>query len=249
MDGGGNRIMLPLERQRRIRELLADREALTVEELCQMLYSSGSTIRRDLQTMEKAGLIQRTHGGAVLLESAAKDSPAMLRESENLLPKTRIAELALPLVRDGTTLFLDSSTTACHLAQRLTGFCDLRVITNGLKTAEVLSALRGVHVYCTGGRLRENAQSFVGAQTLDFIAHFHANLAFFSCRGAHPTGGITDSSEEEAEVKKQYIRFSDRAILLCDRSKLGRQMFCRIGALGCASQIICDVPLPPEYRP
>lgn len=240
--------MLPLERQNRILELLTQHQALTVEELCSRLYSSGSTIRRDLQILEKSGMLTRTHGGAVILESSAKDSPAMLRESQNTGSKARIADLALPLVQDGFTLFLDASTTACQLAQRLTGFQHLRVITNGLKTADILSEISGVRVYGTGGRLRENAQSFVGSQTLAFIAQFHADLAFFSCRGIHPDGGITDSSEDEADVKKQYIQNADRSVLLCDTSKLGRQLFCRIGGLKSVWRIICDTPLPPEYR-
>ena len=239
--------MLPLERQNKILELLAAHQALTVEELCGRLYSSGPTIRRDLQILEKNGLLTRTHGGAVLLESSAKDSPAMLRESQNTASKARIADRARALVQDGDTLFLDSSTTACQLAMRLTGFQHLRVITNGLKTADILSEISGVRVYGTGGRLRENAQSFVGSQALAFIAQFHADLAFFSCRGLHPDGGITDSNEEEADIKKAYIRNAARAVLLCDESKLGRQLFCRIGPVGCVWRVVCDVPLGAEY--
>lgn len=104
-----------------------------------------------------------------------------------------------------------------------------------------------MRVYGTGGRLRENAQSFVGSQALAFIAQFHADLAFFSCRGLHPAEGITDSNEEEAEIKKAYIRNAARAVLLCDESKLGRQLFCRIGPIGCVWRVVCDVPLGAEY--
>ena len=239
--------MLPLERQNQILELLAQKQAMTVEELCKRLYSSGSTIRRDLQALEKSGMVARTHGGAVFLSGMGSDSPAMLRENENQGPKARIAELARPLIQDGYTLFLDSSTTACHLAQHLTGFQNLRVITNGLKTAAVLSSVSGIQVYGTGGRLRENAQSFVGHQALSFASQFHADLAFFSCRGLHPIGGITDSSEDEADMKRQYITNAARTVLLCDSSKLGRQLFCKIGPLNSVWKIICNEPLPPEY--
>lgn len=240
--------MLPLERQNQILELLAERQAMTVEELCQRLYSSGSTIRRDLQILEKSGMLARTHGGAVLLNGSAGDSPMMLRESENQGPKARIAEEALKLVQDGYTLFLDASTTACQLAQRLTGFQNLRVVTNGLKTAAVLSSVSGVQVYGAGGRLRENAQSFVGQQTLSFISQFHADLALFSCRGLHPEGGITDSCEEEADIKRQYMVNAARSVLLCDESKLGRQLFCKIGPVHSVWRIICNIPLPAEYH-
>ena len=74
--------MLPLERQNTILELVRERRAISVEELCRQLYSSGATIRRDLKMLEQSGLLRRTHGGAVFVEDAAKDSPAMLREAE-----------------------------------------------------------------------------------------------------------------------------------------------------------------------
>lgn len=241
--------MLPLERQNRILELLKQRQALSVEELCRDLYSSGSTIRRDLQILEQNNLLRRTHGGAVYIDGSGRDFPAQLRETENTALKSIIAEKALQFVRDGQTLFLDASTTACRLAERLTGFQHLRVITNGLKTCSILSSIPGVQVYCTGGRLRENAQSFVGAQTNEFISRFHADLAFFSCRGIHPEGGITDSNEDEAGLKQRYIEHATRSILLCDGSKLNRQFFCKIADLGSVWQIVSNIPLPEAYIP
>ena len=74
--------MLPLERQNKILEILAEKQAASVEELCHILYSSGATIRRDLQILENNGLIHRTHGGAIYVDGNAKDFPLTLRESE-----------------------------------------------------------------------------------------------------------------------------------------------------------------------
>ena len=232
--------MLPIERQNAIVKLVTERKAITVDELCAQLYSSGATIRRDLALLEKRGMLRRTHGGAVYLESLAKDFPVNFRETENPASKVMIAERARTCIKDGQTLFLDASTTACQLASRLTGFHQLRVITNGLKTASILSSIGGITVYGTGGRLRENALSFIGLQAIHFIAQFHADVAFFSCRGIHPTGGVTDSSEEEANIKKQYLRVASRSILLCDSSKIGRQFFCKICDLTDVSEIISD---------
>lgn len=239
--------MLPLERQNRILELLSERQAMTVEELCQQLYSSGSTIRRDLQVLEKSGMLTRTHGGAVLLDAAGGDSPSMLRENENRDFKSRIADRAAALIPEGSTIFLDASTTACHLAHRLKNYQNLRVITNGLKTAAILANSSGVQVYGTGGRLRENAHSFVGSQALAFINQYHADFAVFSCRGLHPEGGITESNEEEADVKRRFLANAARSILLCDESKLGRRFFCKIASPGSVWRIVCNIPLPEEY--
>lgn len=239
--------MLPLERQKKILEILSKKQAVTVDELCARLYSSGATIRRDLQALESNGLLRRTHGGAVFVDGNARDFPLTMRETENLIPKSIIAKRALPYIHEGQTLFMDASSTVCQLAEKLTGFQHLRVITNGLKTANILSEIEGVEVYGTGGRLRENAKSFVGPQAIEFVSRFTADLAFFSCRGVHPETGATDSSEDEASLKRMYMRNAKRVILLCDASKLGKENFCKIGSLGEVWKIITNVQLPPEY--
>jgi len=192
--------MLPLERQNEILRLLSEQQAITVEELCSRLYSSGATIRRDLTILDNAGLIRRTHGGAVYIDSNTTDFPMPLRETENIEQKERLVQKALPLIHDGQTLFLDSSSTVCRLARHLKSYGNLRVITNSLKTANILAELGNIDIYCTGGRLREGAMSFVGAQAQHFIQQFSADYAFISCRGIHPHAGITDADENEAQI-------------------------------------------------
>ncbi len=239
--------MLPLERQNSILDILSKRKSATVEELCGILYSSGATIRRDLKVLEGTGLIRRTHGGAVHVESGGRDFPLPMRETENQPAKNRIALQAKQLIQDGQTVFLDSSSTTCHLARQLTGYSHLRVITNGLKTATILAETEGIEVYCTGGRLREKAMSFVGDATIAFVERFYADWAFFSCRGLDPAVGITDSDEGEAAVKQAYIRQAKEACLLCDSSKLHKQYFCRIVAAKAVNHILCDRPLPADF--
>lgn len=240
--------MLPLERQNQILEILKKRKAVSVEELCQMLYSSGATIRRDLTILETGGQIQRTHGGAVYLEGSAADSPLMLRETENRQAKNTIAQKAGALLRDGQTLFIDSSSTAGTLAGLLGGLRNMRVITNSLKTVNLLAQLGNVEVYCTGGRLRESARSMVGPAALRFLAGFRADYAFLSCRGVSLQAGVTESSEDEAAVKLACMQNAERTVLLCDKSKLEKQYFCKVCDLSQLWQIITDGPLPEAYQ-
>ena len=136
--------MLPLERQNKILEILSKKQAVTVDELCARLYSSGATIRRDLQALESNGLLRRTHGGAVFVDGNARDFPQTMRETENLIPKSIIAKRALPYIHEGQTLFMDASSTVCQLEEKLKGFQHMRVITNGLKTANILSEIEGL---------------------------------------------------------------------------------------------------------
>ncbi len=239
--------MLPLERRDRILDILKVKQAATVDELCAALYSSGATIRRDLQMLENSGLIRRTHGGAVYIESTTRDFPLTLRENENLSAKELLAQKSLPFIKDGQTLFMDSSSTVYHLARRLSSFHNLRVITNGLKTASILAEMNGIEVYGTGGRLRENAMSFVGNQAMDFVRQFNADIAFISCRGVDAEVGITDSDENEANLKRVYIQNAKHVILLCDSSKIGKRYFCKVGTLDAVRKIITNNQLPPEF--
>lgn len=239
--------MLPLERQNEILEILEKRKVVTVDELCQSLYSSGATIRRDLALLEEQGQLRRTHGGAVFVDSSTRESPLMLREIEHPTAKSIIAQKALNYIKDGQTLFLDSSTTASKLAERLGGFQKLRVVTNSLKTVNILAGMSNIELYCTGGRLRDTARSFVGQSGIRFLSKFHADYAFLSCRGVDLHTGVTDSSEDETDFKIAYLQNASRMILLCDSSKLGKQFFCKICDLSDVWQILTDIPLPPEY--
>ncbi len=239
--------MLPLERQDKILEILAKRKAVTVDELCAELYSSGATIRRDLAILESNRLIHRTHGGAVFMDGTGKEYPLTLRESENMFLKEKIAEKMLPHIHDGMTLFMDSSTTVAALANKLNGFKNLRVVTNGIKTCNILSEKDGITVYCTGGKLRENAKSLVGAAAIHSVEGFYADIALFSCRGISPDSGFSETNEDEAELKRTYMKNASRVALLCDSSKLGKKYFCKVGDLSEIWKLVTDIELPPEY--
>ena len=223
--------MFAYERKEQILDILKMKRAVSVEELCQTLYTSGATIRRDLQMLEKDGMIKRTHGGAVLLEGNSTETPLVLRENENSQKKQAISELAVTHIADGMTLFLDSSSTASFIIRQLSPFKGLKVITNGIKTASLLSEYKNIKTYCTGGIIRDNSRSLVGHAAENFISQFNADIAFMSCRGMSVDKGATDPSDEEAYVKKEYIKNSDKRILLCDTTKIGVDYFCKVAPL------------------
>lgn len=121
---------------------------------------------------KKAGLIRRTYGGAVLLEGNAVESPYLLRESENLEAKLAMAAAAARLIKNGDTLFLDSSSTVMQLCRHLSGFDGITVITNGIKTAMLLAETAKTTVYIAGGQLRKNSRSVVGVAAKEFSTRF-----------------------------------------------------------------------------
>lgn len=233
--------MLAYERKKQILELMRqNNRVVTVDQLCSSLYASGATIRRDLKDLEDSKLVHRTHGGAVLVEGSTSEDPLAFRETQNSMKKQVIADQAIRHVRDGMTIFLDSSSTVNILAKGLEKFNNLKVITNGLKTAMLLSEYKNVKVMCTGGALRENSKSLVGLAAKDFISRYNADLAFLSCRGFSVENGASEASEDEYYVKMQYLSNSKKAILLCDTSKMNLDFLCRLAPLSEFYEVITE---------
>lgn len=213
---------------------------VTVEQLAGLLYVSGATIRRDLTELEASRLIRRTRGGAILVEGIGNEVPVDLRENSNVMQKQVIAAAARRHLRDGMTLFMDSSSTVLALARIMDGFSNLQVITCGVKTTMVLSDFSGVQVRCTGGRLRENSKSLVGQAAIGYAAQYTADLSVLSCRGFSLENGASEASEEEFEIKRQFMKNSKKAILLVDSSKMDIDYMCRLAPLSRFEDVITE---------
>lgn len=214
--------MLHLERQNEIMALLRERKSMTVHSLSELLFTSESTVRRDLSELERAGKVRRTFGGVVLEETLTKEVPRLLRQTQNHEAKQTIAQKARAYLANGKVIFLDASTTVAHLVPVLTEFSDLTVVTNSPSTSLELGNV-GIRTFCTGGALLPSSQAFVGAQAEDFVRRFNADLMFFSSRGVTNDGRITDSSVEESRLRQVMMQHAKKKIYLYDTSKLGKE--------------------------
>ncbi len=219
--------MLTLERQAEILEILNKNKSVTVEELANELFVSGATIRRDLRAMEKQGLIRRSHGGAMPFKSIAEETAFAIREQENMNAKRTIANLAVRLIKNGDSVFVDSSTTAGQLIPLFNNFNFLSVITTGLRNAILLSQTDKVKIYITGGQILNHSNSIIGTDTMDYISRIHANFSMISCSGLDLANGFTDASIEQAKLKQQMRRNSDKVAMLCDSTKFDKVFLCK----------------------
>lgn len=233
--------MLAYERKKQILDIMRQLgRFVSVEELCEKLFASGATIRRDLKELEDSRQIRRARGGAILVEGGTSEDPLAFRENQNAMKKQIIAECACKHIRDGMTLFLDSSSTVFALARMLDRFNELKVITNGLKTALLLSDFKNVRLLCTGGSLRENSKSLIGDVACSTAARFNADMAFMSCRGFSIENGVSEASEDEYCVKRRFLANSRKAILLCDTSKMNVDFLCRLAPLSEFYEVITE---------
>ena len=140
---------------------------------------SPSSIRRKLTELEKDGLVVRTHGGVKLINDDESGMSFFTRKHTNALEKRRIAIKALKLVHDGDMIFLDSSSTSYFLAEYLSEFPNVTVVTNGVDTLAALAA-KGVNVYSSGGKVySENTAALTGEFARAAISKIHADLCFF----------------------------------------------------------------------
>lgn len=239
--------MFAYERRNEIKRILRDKQSISVSELAGRFFVSESTIRRDLDMMSANGEIHRTYGGAILVDSLSVDMPITIRERENIDAKNSIARSAVNFIHSGATVILDTSSTVTAMVPLLGEFDALTVITNSIKTAYMLNACSKITTYCTGGRLRGFNMSLVGATAVERLSEINADIAFISCRGMTPEKGITEASDEEAQVKRAMIEAASRTVLLCDSSKHGLVMMNRICQIGRLHAIVSDRNMSHEY--
>ncbi len=239
--------MLSLERQEEILEILNRNKSATVEELASELYVSGATIRRDLRSMEKQGLIKRSHGGAMPFKSSAEESAFAIREQENTQAKRTIANLAVKLIKNGDSVFLDSSSTVGLLIPKLNNFNYLSVTTTGLRNALLLSQTNNVKIYIAGGQIQNHSNSIIGTDTMDYISRMHADISIISCTGLDLVNGFTDASIEQAKLKQQMRKNSEVVAMLCDSTKFNKTFLCTDFYFNDIDYLITEKTPPIEY--
>ena len=206
------------ERERKILEILRERQFASVSFLSTNLYTSPSSIRRSLTRMENAGLVRRNYGGVILSNNEKKTAVPDIRIEQQKSQKKMIAQKASSLLRSGMTVFLDSSTTCAYMAEHIAQIPDITVFTNNLRTAAELVE-RSVDTYCIGGHCVPNAALTIGGYAENMIREIRADIFFFSSQAISKNGLITDCSAEETAIRKAMFANSKRKVFLCDSSK------------------------------
>lgn len=216
--------MLDIERQKQILSFLKENSGVKVSQLAKTFFVSEPTIRRDLNELEKQGKVKRTFGGVVLIDIQSKEIPLLLRAGENIPEKKLLAQKAVEHLHDGNIVFFDASSTVLQMIPLLSpAFKNITAVTNGMQTALELAKLN-ITTYCTGGKLLNTSGAFAGNDTDNYLRNVNADVMFASCRG-FTDGILSDSSIEEAYVRKIMIAQSRRSYFLIDSSKTGKKFF------------------------
>lgn len=236
------------ERADKIVEILKAKKHVSTRYLCDTLFTSTSTIRRDILELEKSGIVKRIHGGVTLVPSSNIEYSYIIREMENKKEKIYICSLALDFISNGFAIFLDSSSTVSNLCPMLQKYTNLTVVTNGVQTAMELAQMDTVTTFIAGGQLKPGSTSVVGELSGSFIDNFHADLSIISCRGLDGDG-VYEANQTQALVKQHMIRNSKSTILLCDSSKFEQSHFYKLSSLKDITAVLTDKqPCPRIYN-
>jgi len=216
--------MLAEERFSLILELLNRKRTATVQELCEALNTSESTIRRDLTELDRMGKLNKVHGGATLPDSRfLADEPTMeAKETLAVEQKRSIAQAAAQLINADDFVFIDAGSTTLELVRALAGDAlKASYVTNGVAHARVL-AQKGCRVYLPGGLLRPQTEAIVGAATVSSIQQYNFTKAFMGANGVALEAGFTTPDPEEAAVKATAVHRARETWFLVDDAKFAR---------------------------
>jgi DeoR/GlpR family transcriptional regulator of sugar metabolism len=229
--------LLPAQRQNLIKDFLIETGFVSITDLGIHFNVSEMTIRRDLDELERQGLIQRTYGGAGPTEPAFYEMSFKAKYFQHAEEKQRIGIAAAGLIREGQTILLDSGTTTDLIIKNLENI-HVTVITNALNIVSEAMKYPEMEVMVAGGMLRKGLNYMMGPQTNDFMKTIRADVFFLAVEGVDTRAGFTVPDLYNADNKRAMIKASQRVVVVTDHSKLGRISTCSIIPLNQANLLI-----------
>jgi DeoR/GlpR family transcriptional regulator of sugar metabolism len=242
--------MLAVLRRQRILDELQRHGSALISGLAGQLSVSEMTIRRDLAGMEREGLLERVHGGAVLaqrgVEEPGFDKKVLCQQAE----KAAIASLAASMVKPGSAIGLSAGTTTCMLARQLAQVAGVTVLTNSIKVWSELqrSSDSRSQITLTGGDFRTPSDALVGPTADVAIRSMYVDVLFLGVHGMDPVAGLTTPNISEAETNRTFIAHARRLVVLADHTKWRTVGLHILAPLSAADTIITDEGIAAEGR-
>ena len=239
--------MLASQRQELIRELLKSRGAVTVADLTEKFGTSVETVRRDLLTMEKAGLLSRVHGGAVAVTGMMPYHPLEQRNREQNRQKDALARVAASLVEEGDYIAIGTGSTPIYFAQELRQrFHRLTVVTYSLSVFDILKDVPGFQLILLGGQFIPEENSFFGQLTLDMMDRLHVQKAFVFPSAISLEHGICGYEQTLYPMQQKLLCCCDQAYILADSSKFERTALYKVSDTRPEFIYVSDPELPEQ---
>lgn len=230
------------ERQQAMAELVAEHGRLSVSDLAERYDVTTETVRRDLSTLERMGLVRRVHGGAVPARALAVIESALTeRDQAHPAEKDRIARAALDLLPPaGGSVLLDAGSTTSRLAALLPRDHRLTVFTHGVPVAARLAALPHIELHLLPGRVRSTTQAAVGADTVAMLSRLNADVAFLGTNAVTVAQGLSTPDADEAATKRAMVHAAREVVVVSDASKIGAESLVQFASLDDVDVLVTD---------
>ena len=195
------------ERQQAIEKVLREQGKVRVRELSEMFQVTEDCIRKDLKTLENAGKLKRTYGGAILSQDYPLERDVIDRRNYHVEKKMVIAAKAMKLIREREAIFLDISTTNIELAKLIAkSNMQLTVVSNMIDILQILAANPSITAIGTGGTMYRSVNGFMGAAAIEVIKQYSFDRAFLGSCGVDMTDlAVTTSGVEDGLTKKAAV--------------------------------------------
>ena len=234
-----------LAAERRLELIALAKEAGKVDALnaAERFGVAVETIRRDLDLLQRQGIMRRVHGGGILIDRIQSELSVEVRRSQNHQIKQRIAEVASNYIPKSGTIIVDAGTTTELLAPYLRNKSSLTVVTNSLNLSIAIGESE-TNVVLLGGRIRPVTLSAVGTHALNMVSSLHASVCFIGTNGIDSQVGFTTPDIDEAEVKRVMIQNSQESIVMADHTKFSQIYTSSFASKVEIDRIITDVGAP-----
>lgn len=235
--------LIPAQRRERIQEYLAVHQIARTVDLCDLLEASEATVRRDLEWLEQKGILERTHGGAILSQRMTFEQEYKQRAQHHPEEKKRIGELAASLIEEGDIVFINSGTTATQVLQHIRSNQRISVFTNNVSAALELGE-PGFNYQLIGGEFQPRSNSLAGGFAIENLKQVYANKTILGVDGISVKHGCTVPTKPEAEVVRQMIdRTRGQVIVVADYSKWGVVSNFQIASISEIDKLVTDEKL------
>ena len=238
--------LIPAQRRERIQEYLAVHKIVRMDDLYSMLDTSEATVRRDLEWLERQGVVERTHGGAILSQRLTFEPEYILRAQKHPDEKRLIGKVAASLIDNNDVVFINSGTTTTQVIRHIRADAGITVLSNNVYAALEMGNAGYKHLLI-GGEFQSQSNSVAGRFAIDNLRQVYADKAILGVDGVSLLHGCTVPSNAEAEVVRQMIeRTRGEVIIVADSSKWGIVSNFQVASIDEIDKLITDEEFDPS---
>jgi DeoR/GlpR family transcriptional regulator of sugar metabolism len=236
------------ERHNKIVEIVLENGHINITDICERFEVSEMTARRDLNALDRKGLLRRVHGGAIANLGRSYEPSFQTRTFKNQPKKEAIGLKAAELIYDGDSVALDVGTTTLEIVPGLRGKRNLTIVTSCLQIANNVVAQLSLDIdarlILTGGIIRPRELSMIGPIPAQVYQDLHVDKAFIGIGGISLEDGLTEYNIEDTQTKRMLIRSAREKIVVADGSKFGVTTFASVAPLNAVDKVVTDKSAP-----